>query len=188
MVWEIRGGGLKHPTSFIVLLSLLVFGCSDPGGYVAPVTQVGPPSEKVDKGPKFKVIFFAAGWCEPCKKELPKVTPLMKEILGKKQSRVEPIILLTQGWTNGSPPTPKFVEEFTQYMAEHSVTLPMEADPFPSKTYRRIFGGFGSLPSTAFLNLALEDLPENWEKFQGESDVEKIILELQEKLLETADE
>lgn len=92
----------------------------------------------------YKILLFAAGYCNPCREELPKIDEWYR-----RQSKSQAVVYLVGGPTPGSSATPEYAKQF-----QNDLNLIMRVTPDKyGRLYSRYYQGGGAVPATVITDL-----------------------------------
>lgn len=143
---------MTRSTIFFALL-LSLFGLSNCGRDRAvtknpatpPPTHSGPTDPgKPTELKKVRVFLFAAGYCEPCKEELPKIRDWFKGLSKEKQEQAQMRVYVIAGESTGEQPTQPYAESFGK---KFDLPFEMKADKF-ARTYHKFYDSGNNVPAT----------------------------------------
>lgn len=99
---------------------------------------------------RVEILLFAAGYCGPCKEEMPMVRDWYNELPLSKKQHVAVVVYLIGGNTSGEAPTQAYADKFkAQYL------LPFDVRPDRyGRVYRNYFASGFDVPSTVFADEA----------------------------------
>lgn len=134
---------------FISSLLLLQCGRDRVGGGNPPVVPPAPtPSGDPGTLKKVQVFLFAAGYCGPCKVELPEVRDWYKGLSQKRKEQAQIRVYVTAGETPTEKPTQEYADSFGK---RFDLPFEMKPDKFSTEC-RKYYSGSCSVPATVVFN------------------------------------
>lgn len=114
--------------------------------------QISPAPSSTPVLKKVRVFLFAAGYCEPCKEELPQVRDWYNALPKEKRDQIQIRVYVIAGETTGQQPTQQYAEDFGK---RFQLPFEMKADKF-ARTYRKYYDSGNNVPATVVANDASE--------------------------------
>jgi thiol-disulfide isomerase/thioredoxin len=120
-----------------LFITFLLIACERQG-----VSQPDPA-----KTNSVQVLFFAAGYCHPCKHEMPILQKWHDDLPLTKKNKIKPTVYLIAGNPASKPATPEAADEFRK---ETGISFEVIPDKY-ARVYRKFYSSGTTVPATVVL-------------------------------------